>query len=433
MMKKEENQRLIIVSLDATGKQDMDFMLSLPNFKEIVDNGAFCDTVYSVYPSLTYPAHSAIVTGKMPDHHRIVNNTRFQPSRKKPDWLYKEKYINGKTIVDVATEKGLTVATLLWPVMGGAKVKLNIPEVLVTRKYQTQVTVCLANGTPGYLLDVNKRFGHIRKGVNQPELDDFLIETAKYTIEKYDPDMMLIHLTDVDTNRHDHGVHHEEVTKAMRRHDQRLGVLKECLAKVRPMDKTTFIVLGDHCQLDTHTIVYPNKVFLDKGFLSVKNGKIDSFKAIAKDADGSCYIYVNPEYINDNQFLEELIDTINEMKNDETLGIEAVFTRQEAKELGADSDCFCMLEAKEGYYFLNEFDVLTEPVKDTNNLKMFATHGYLPTKPGNITFFAASGYGIKKGARVESMHLWDEGPTIAKLLGGHLPGVDGRVIDEFLE
>ncbi len=433
MNDKKDRQRLIMVSLDATGRRDMEFMKTLPNFKRFIDEGAFCDNVSSVYPSLTYPAHSAIVSGKMPNHHRIVNNTKFQPSRHNPDWLYKEKYINGKTIVDIAKEKGMTVATFLWPVMGGAKVDFNIPEVLVTRKFQTQVTACLANGTPGFLLDVNKRFGHIRHGVSQPDLDDFLMECVKYTIEKHDPDMIMIHLTDVDTNRHNHGVYHEEVTNALKRHDKRLGELEEYLAKTRPMDKTTFIVLGDHCQIDTHTIVYPNKIFLDKGFLTVKNGKINSYKAIAKDADGSCYIYLNPDFACNEAFLQELTDTLNDMKNNEKLGIEDIFTCEEAKEMGADEECFCMLEGKDGFYFQNEFEVVTEPVNDSKNLRMFATHGYLPTKEGNKTFFAAKGYKIKKGVYKDHMNLWDEGPTIAKILGGHLPGVDGTAVSEFLE
>ncbi len=432
-MGKQGKQRMIIVSLDATGRQDMEFMSAQPNFKTFIEEGAFCDTVYSVYPSLTYPAHSAIVSGKMPNHHRIVNNTKFQPARKKPDWLYKEKYINGKTIVDVAKEKGMTIATLLWPVMGGAKVKYNIPEILVTRKLQNQVTACLANGTPKYLLEVNKKFGDIRHGVKQPDLDNFVMECAKYTIEKYDPDMLMIHLTDVDTNRHLHGVHHEAVTEALKRHDKRLGELEEYLKKTRPMDETTFIVLGDHCQLDMHTIVYLNKYFLDKGYLTVKNGHIDTYKVIAKEADGSCYIYLNEKYAAEEAFLEELTETLNEMKKDERLGIEEIYTSKEASEMGADGECFCMIEGKEGYYFLNEFEVLTEAVKDTKNNQMFATHGCLPTKPGNITFFAAKGYGIKKGARIDSMHLWDEGPTISKILGGTLPDADGNVMEEMLE
>lgn len=165
--KRIDKKRLIVVSLDAVGRRDMEYMLSLPNFSRLVAEGAFCDNVESVYPSLTYPAHTSIITGKVPDRHRIVANTRFQPSRNNPDWLYKEKFINGKTIVDVAKEKNMTVCSLLWPVMGGARIEYNLPEVLVTRKYMNQITACLANGSPKYLLELQKHFGHMRKGINQ--------------------------------------------------------------------------------------------------------------------------------------------------------------------------------------------------------------------------------------------------------------------------
>jgi len=432
-MGKGEKQRVIIISLDATGRRDMEYMKSLPNFKKLVEEGAFCDNVRSVYPSLTYPAHASIVTGKTPNHHRIVNNTKFQPERSKPDWLYKEKYINGKTIVDVAKEKHMKTATLLWPVMGGAKVNWNIPEVMVTRPKDNQIVVCIKNGTPLYLLDMQKRFGHLRKGMKQPELDDFLMECAKYTIEKHDPDMMLIHLVDVDTNRHNYGATGPEITEALKRHDRRIGEILECLRKTRSMEKTTVIVLGDHCQIDMHTIVYPNKVFLDKGYLTVTDGVITDYKAICKECDGSAYIYVNEDYAKDEDFLEELADTLNEMKANESLGIQEIFTGEEAERMGADGECFCMLEGREGYYFLNEFDALTEKVKDTKNLKMLATHGCLNTKEDNLTFFLASGYGIKKGARIPDMNLWDGGPTIAKLMGGNLPEADGRIVTEILE
>lgn len=429
----KNGQRILIVSLDATGRRDMEFMKTLPNFSNLVKEGVFCDRVYSVYPSLTYPAHTSIVTGKMPNHHRIVNNTLFQPDRKKPDWMYKEKYIQGKTIVDVAKEKKFKTATLLWPVMGGAKVSMNIPEVMVTRKHQNQIMACIANGTPLYLLEMQKKFGHLRKGITQPALDDFLCECAKYTIEKYDPDLLMIHLCDVDTNRHNFGVEGPEITEALKRHDRRLGELIDSLKKTRSMDKTTIIVLGDHCQIDMHTIVYINKLFLDKGWITVENDVITDYKVIVKECDGSAYVYLNPDYEQDEAFIEALTDVLNEIRKDDTYGIEEIFTREELTELGADEEAFCMIEGKRGFYFLNEFDTLTEKVSETKNLKMLATHGCLNTKEENITFFCASGYGIKKGATVESMHLWDEGPTIASLMGGSLPEADGRVLTEILE
>lgn len=429
----DKKKRVIIISLDAVGKRDMEFMKTLPNFSAIIENGAFCDNVYSVYPSLTYPAHSSIVTGKMPNNHRITANTKLQPSRNKPDWLYKRKYINGTTIVDEAGKAGYKIASFLWPVMGGADIDWNIPEILITRKWQTQITACIANGSPLFLMDVNKRFGSIRHGVLQPDLDDFLMACVEYTIDKYDPDMMLIHLTDVDTNRHDFGTFGPEIEKALRRHDERIGKIKEWLSKKRPLDDTLFIVLGDHCQVDMHTIVYLNTFFKEKNLLTVSGDKVTDYKVIAKSCDGSTYLYLNPKYKDDENVIEQVMDAVNSLKADERLGIEEIYSSEEAAAMGADGNCLAMIEGKPGYYFLNNTDILTEAVKDTKNHKMLATHGCLPSKEGNITFFAMEGPGVKKQSRIGKMHLWDEGPTIAKLMGLSLPDADGRIIEEFME
>ena len=141
----------------------------------------------------------------------------------------------------------------------------------------------------------------------------------------------------------------------------------------------------------------------------------------------------NPKYVADEEFLDSLTDTLNEIKNDDRLGIEEIYSNEEARDMGADECCFCMIEGKRGYYFLNEFDILTEKVSETKNHKMLAIHGCLNTKDENKTFFVASGKGIKKGVTIDSMRLWDEGPTIAKMMGGHLPAVDGEIITGILE
>lgn len=411
----------------------MEYMLSLPNFKKLVENGAFCDNVESVYPSLTYPAHTSIVTGQTPNHHGIVNNTKFQPSRSNPDWMYKKNLISARSIIDIAKEKGMKVCTLLWPVTGGGKIDYNLPEILVTRKWQNQVTACLANGSIKYMLELQKRFASIRHGIEQPALDDFVMASTEYTIKTYNPDLLMIHLTDVDTNRHLHGADNEYIKDALKRHDERIGKILEWLSETGSMDETTFIVLGDHCQRDAHTIVYLNKLFLDKGLITVKNGKIVDYKAITKTCDGSTYVYVNDKWAMNENFISELTDLLNEMKNTEELGIQDIFTNDEVAEMGADEHCLVMIEAKPGYYFNNEFDVLTEPVSETKNHKMFSIHGCLPTDENLKTFFVASGKGIKKNVKIDSMHLWDEGPTIAKLMGGELPLADGHIIETILE
>ena len=63
---------------------------------------------------------------------------------------------------------------------------------------------------------------------------------------------------------------------------------------------------------------------------------------------------------------------------------------------------------------------------------MLAVHGYLPSKEDNKTFFMASGFGIQPKSHTEEMNLYDEGPTLAKIMGLELPDADGKVISAIL-
>ena len=94
---------------------------------------------------------------------------------------------------------------------------------------------------------------------------------------------------------------------------------------------------------------------------------------------------------------------------------------------------FLMLEAKEGWFFLDEWEQLTAAEKDCAH-GMKGTHGYLPGEADYQTFFAMSGCSVRAGARVEkNIALWDEGATLAALLEIDLGKTDGSVIREMLQ
>ena len=172
-----DGQRMLVVSLDAVGSRDLEYMRSLPNFKRIWDRSAYCDHVKSVYPSITYPAHSSIVTGMKPGRHGVVNNIRLQPKRSgKEDWLWQRKYINVTTIYDQARKNGWTTAALLWPVTAQSKIKYCVPEIFPNRTWQNQVMISALNGPISYQIELLKKFGHLLDGVKQPNLDNFVTD-----------------------------------------------------------------------------------------------------------------------------------------------------------------------------------------------------------------------------------------------------------------
>lgn len=424
-----KSRRVIVVSLDALGSTDFDTVRKLPNFKRFLKHVAFSKQVQSVYPSLTYPAHTTIVTGRTPAHHGVVNNTLLQPERSSPDWCWQRKYVSGTTLYDEALAKGMKVAALLWPVTAKSNITYNVPEIFANRPWSNQILTSLVNGTPGYQFILNQKFGRLRDGKKQPALDNFTHASLKYTLRTYRPDLTLVHLTDLDSQRHEHGFYSQEAQEAIRRHDKRLGelmsVMKHCGMDITR--DTTLVLLGDHSQIDVGNIILLNKTFREHGFLKVQNGVIRDWKVICKNCDGSAYIYIRNEGMDSEERIRlknEVYDLLKVMKKDPDNGIAAIYPRKKAEEMGADPSCTFMLEARKGFYFQDELDM--NCISEIQR----ATHGYHPKRKDYQTVFMIAGPDIKPGIDIGEMSLLDEGPTIAAMMGLELPGADGRVIEE---
>ncbi|HYE10659.1 MAG TPA: ectonucleotide pyrophosphatase/phosphodiesterase [Patescibacteria group bacterium] len=427
--------RLIVLSFDGLSSLDFEYIMTLPNFSAFVNNAAYCKQVYSIYPTLTYPAHTTIVTGKYPKNHGIINNTILQPGNENPDWYWHRKHIRGDTLFDMAIKEGMRTAALLWPVTAKSRIKYNMPEIFANRPWQNQILVSLLNGSPYYQYRMNQRFGYLRKGKKQPELDNFTHQSLLFTLKNHLPELSLVHYTDLDTMRHYNGFHSEVAFEALQRHDIRLGEIIAALKEIGIYEDSTIVVLGDHSSLDEDKIINLNVLFKEKGWiLKGKNQQI-TYNVICKNCDGSAYIYLKG---NQNEQLKSEVYTVIEHFNSQYSCIEAIHTAEEAAGLGADPNCVFMLEAQKGYYFL---DALEGPIirqiqpGEAGNVPHITinTHGYSPFKEEYTTVFMASGKGIKKGAVIEKMNLIDEGPTMARLLGLELKEADGKVLNELLD
>ncbi len=337
-------EHIIVISFDGLSTIDFDSISKLPNFKTYIEGASYCKNVDSIYPTLTYPAHTTIVTGQYPKHHGIINNTLLQPGSESPDWYWHRKYIKSKTLYDLAIEQGMTVAALLWPVTAGAKIQYNMPEIFANRPWQSQVLVSLLNGSLYYQFVMNKKFGHLRKGIKQPNLDNFTHQALLDTLRNKKPNVTLVHFTDLDTMRHYNGFYSNEAKAALERHDARLGEIILLLKECGMYENSTVIVLGDHSSLDEDKIININVLLKEKGYIIAdKKGKVTSYNAICKNCDGSTYVYAKDK--NDQKFKQELLLLINEI-NDKNNCIETIYTGEQASELGADPNCSFMLEAK---------------------------------------------------------------------------------------
>lgn len=429
-------KRLIVISFDGLSTLDFETIKTLPSFRRFLQNASFCSKVQSIYPTLTYPAHTTIVTGRYPKHHGIINNTQLQPGSISPDWYWHRKYVKGETLYDLAIEQGMSTAALLWPVTAKSRIRYNMPEIFANRPWQSQILVSLLNGSPFYQYAMNKHFGHLRKGIKQPNLDNFTHQALLHTLKYKKPELVLVHFTDLDTMRHYNGFDSDMAQQALRRHDRRLGEIMAVMEETGIYEESTFILLGDHSSLDEDKIIHLNVLFKEKGWIR-RRGKRPKLEVdvISKNCDGSCYIYIKNK--GDVELRTEVLRQLQDF-NERYDCLETIYTGGEAAELGADPNCSFMLEAKKGYYFLDDMEgELIHQIRpeEPGNVPHVTinTHGYSPFKENYTTVFMAAGLGIKPGVVLDSMRLIDEGPTMARLLGLQLKDADGRVLEEILK
>lgn len=425
-----KSKYLIIISFDAVSSNDLNDLDKLPNFKNIIQKGAYIKKVESVYPTLTYPAHTSIITGKYPRNHGVIDNTIYNAGDLHPNWYWYKKYIKGESIIDIALRKGMTTCSLLWPVTGKSKIDYNFPEIYPVKWYQNQILMSMGSGSILYQYKLNKKYGHLRRGIEQPCLDNFVMKCLEDTMNEIMPELIMVHFTDVDTNKHLYGTKSREVKEALKRHDARLGKILNILKKKNILEDTDIIVLGDHAAKDVKKIIKINKLLADKGYINIsKNGNLLDYDAYCKGLDGSAYIYLkNPE----NERIKTSIKKIlNDFKN-ESQAIEYIADEGKIKEYGADLKAAFMLEAKEDYYFLDDFigqvieDINEDEVGKINHIYR-AVHGYSPRKKDYKTFFIAVGKDFSAGTVIENGKIINHGPTIAKLLGEELKDCDGEV------
>ena len=425
------NKHMVIISLDSLGYRDLrEHMDELPTLRQLIQTGAWAKSVTGVYPTLTYPSHTTIITGQYPNVHGIVNNTKIQPERRSPDWFWYQKDVKSTTLYDLARQQGLTTAAFLWPVTAGSKITYNLAEIFPNRIWTNQVLVSLKASSPLFILELNHKYGKMRQGIKQPQLDAFLTACAVDTLKNKKPNLTLIHLVAMDSMRHRYGVRSPEAMAALRKLDQQVAQLIQATKDGGYYEDTNFVVLGDHYQINVDKMIHLNTLFAQKGWLkSEADQTFKEWSVMAKTCDGSTYIYT--KNFNDLAQLQQVIGQVE--------GVEKIYRRKAALQRGADPACTLMVEAKEGYYFTDESErpMIVETV-DPASLgtpdRYHGVHGYDPDKPDYQTTILFNGPAVAKGVTLEHANLVDEAPTFAKLLGVEFPEpLAGHCLDDVIK
>ena len=428
-----KDQYLVVISYDAFSKDNWDVASKKPNLAKLIATGASTNLLKSVYPTLTYVIHSSYVTGMYPKTHKVYHNNPLQPfvPEKDQDWHWFREDIHSPTIYEAARQADLSTAGILWPVTGRAKaIKYNIPEIRAVRG-ENQAYKVLANGSPLFSIAMEIKYGTHRKGIEQPYLDDFITLCAIDTIKKKTPNLLLMHLIELDDVKHLNGTKGPHIEESINRMDRRIGEIMQAVCDRGIEDKTTFLIVGDHGQLDVRYKIHLNTLFKKHGLIYEEESYYGqtprkNWRAYVQGAGGAAYVHFRP---GDSEARELAMRIIHEFAEDEANSIEAIYDREMLDALHVDDSFEFMIEAKEGYAF--EDDDEGDLVVDLHAQgKVYATHGYSPDRVDYTSNLIISGPRIKKGFDIGEACVIDIAPTIASILNIPFHECDGRALRE---
>jgi predicted AlkP superfamily pyrophosphatase or phosphodiesterase len=428
-------KRLIVLSFDALQSNDVEILERLPYCAELFKSAAIVRSVREVYPTLTYPIHTSILTGQPPAVHGIFHNMRSSLAPECPDWnimgsdwYWEKKYVKAKTLVDAAWDAGHEAATVSWPVTAGDMRGINLPEIWPIRGEDPRALFARAASPRAMELYYDRFYRHF-DWKNNEDLVEYAVEAGIDIARSHAPDLLFCHVVHLDHFRHVYGDASREVEVCLRMLDVVAGRFVQATKDAGTFGDTNFVILGDHGQIDIDQLFNMNVLLREAGLIDADaNGTAAAYRAYSFSAGFSAHI--NLAEGADEALRARVHETLLNIQARFPAYIERVYTAEEAlSEEGLAGGFSFVVEGTRGTQFMNELTGSVVIPRCSAAYRSFAAnHGHHPSK-GFKPPFIAFGPDVRPGARVETGDMLDECPTLAALAGLEMPGLPGKPFD----
>ncbi|MAG29383.1 MAG: hypothetical protein CL908_00630 [Deltaproteobacteria bacterium] len=419
---------VIMISIDGLRpevyREPAQLGIEMPTLVALAREGVSADRMIPVFPSVTYPAHTTLVTGTRPADHGIVTN--FKEGL---NWYLDAGDIRSQTLWQAAKAAGLSTAIVTWPATYGAQVDFLVPENLDLEA--SNIPELIRDGsTPGLFDELAERCGPIEiapfNSVEAGEQIDHMTTCfAAEVLRRHKPQLLLVHFLDADHLQHSYGPDSPEAMRAFERIDRSIGRLVAATQAAGIEEKSVFVIVGDHGFVRVHTFLNLNAILLQAGFADLVDDKIELSRGIEVTAIGGA----GAVYARNPWTARGLESALREVIDRRYHGILEWIPAIELERMGAFPGARVGLAATPGFMLVSlGLPRTTLPSRDLKGM-----HGYLPGLPEMATGFIARGPGIRQGVEIPLIRQLDVAPTLARLLGVELGRADGLPIAGLLE
>jgi predicted AlkP superfamily pyrophosphatase or phosphodiesterase len=409
------DSHVVVISLDGFSAQALQNPhLPLPNLRKLMAEGAYSAAMVPINPTVTWPNHTAIVTGVDASIHGVLYNglpVRKDSGIEIDEAVDKANLVHATTVYDLAFRAGLTTAEVDW-------VAIQNPGTITwsfAEEPSGEGAVDRELVTAGVLsADQMRAFAKLPI----TERDEHWQNAAIQILKTHKPHLMLLHFLTTDSVQHSYAPNTLAADTALALADQRVGRVLQAIREIGIEKSTTLIVVSDHGFKTVRKLIHPRTILRNQGS--------DVFVV---PEGGTAMVYIMNR-AKRTELLHSLPQQFAAMK-----GVARVLTAAQFSEFGYPAPeknqgmADLVLAASDGYAFDGKSD--GEPV--TDSIPPVGSHGYLNTDADMNAIFIAWGAGIRKGIRLPEIRNVDVAPTIARLLGIEMSGVSGHTLANVLE
>lgn len=427
----QQAKYILLVTIDGLRPEFyLDSSWNMVNLRHLMQNGVAAQGVNPVFPSVTYPDHTTIITGVSPARHGVYYNETFTPDGRGHSYVYYDS-IRVENLFSAMHKARRTTAAIIWPVTVNAPIDFNVPDIAIpgnsdrrsiTEKYVTPVGLWkeLQDSATGYFrtpADWNILTDELK-------MDDNIGRMAGYLIEKHRPGLTAIHFASPDHYEHQYGRDGYVVRSAVAGVDRGIKSILEAIRRAGIEDSTAIIITGDHGFENVYHSFNPNTILKSNGLMD--NIATDQWKAQFFSSGGSAFLYLkNPKDLETIQkitvILGNLPDSIKQYFK--------IITKEQLLKIGVDPRVSFALTGLKGTSFGNDAQgILIRPFKAVRG-----THGFFPDHKEIQTGFVGYGAGFKKGILIPELNMVDICPIIVKLAGIRFPEMEGKLHAELLQ
>ena len=422
---------VVLITIDGLRPEFyLDSSWGMVNLRHLMANGVAAKGVNPMFPSVTYPDHTTLITGVTPARHGIYFNAPFRPRGEAGQSYVYYDSIRTKTLFDAMKKDGRTTAAIIWPVTVNAPIDFNVPDIAQPgSKDRRGITAANVNPPDLWKVLQDSAVGQLEAldwNMFDDELgmDENIGRMGAYLIKKHKPGFTAIHFASADHYQHEYGRDGYAVRAAVSGIDRGIKTILDAVRRAGIRDSTVIIVTGDHGFENVYRTFQPNILLKQSGLLTdVRN---DQWKAQFNQQGGCTFLILKDAA--DRKTLEQVQSLLRALP-DSIKQYFKLIDKPTLEKVGAYPNAILALTGLKGTAFGSKQEgelINVLPVVKGN-------HGFFPDHAAIQTGFVAAGPGLRQGVLLSGMNIVDICPLIVHLTGIPFKPMEGKLYDEMFK